>query len=153
MTALVVGLARSGRAAVRLLAPDVIAVDAGTPEVDLGVETHLGSDGVALLDRVDLVVKSPGVPREAPVVAEARRRGIEVVGELELAWRRLGRDVLAVTGTNGKTTTVELLGHLHRVAGVPVAVAGNVGTALAEVVGTLPRDGVVVAECSSFQLE
>ncbi|WP_205698696.1 UDP-N-acetylmuramoyl-L-alanine--D-glutamate ligase [Conexibacter sp. SYSU D00693] len=158
MTALVVGLARSGAAAARLLRSQgetVLATDRGTPEVDLGpdVELHLATDGVALLDRVDLVVKSPGVPREAPVVVEARRRGIPVLGELEVAWKALGRPVVAVTGTNGKTTTVELLGHVHRTAGIPVVVAGNVGTALSDVVGTLPEDGVAVVECSSFQLE
>ena len=156
MTTLVVGLARSGVAAARLLAAageEVVAVDGGRPDVELDVETHLGTDGVELLDRADLVVKSPGVPRQAPVVEAALARGIEVIGELELAWRRLGRSVIAVTGTNGKTTTVELLGHVHRVAGIPVAVAGNVGTALSDIVGTLPPDGVVVAECSSFQLE
>lgn len=158
MTVLVVGLARSGLAAARLLVAEgrrVVAVDSGRPDVEApgGVEVHLGTDGLAQLDGAELVVKSPGVPREAPVIAEARRRGVEVIGELELAWRRLGREVVAVTGTNGKTTTVELLGHLHRVAGVPVAVAGNVGTALSEVVGTLPSGGVAVVECSSFQLE
>ena len=63
------------------------------------------------------VVKSPGVPREAPVIAAARERGIPVLGELELAWRLLPNEFIAVTGTNGKTTTVELLGHIHREAG------------------------------------
>ena len=76
------------------------------------------------------VVKSPGVPQEAPVVRAARERGIAVVGELEIGWRLLPNDVIAVTGSNGKTTTTELVGHIHREAGLPVAVAGNVGTAL-----------------------
>ncbi len=109
---LVVGLARSGLAAARMLEPHgrVIACDSGTPDVPAGLEAHLGTDGVELLDRVRCVVKSPGVPREAPVVAAALERGLPVHGELELAWRLLPNRFVAVTGTNGKTTTVELLG-------------------------------------------
>ena len=66
-------------------------------------------------------MKSPGVPREAAVIAAARERGVPVLGELELGWRLLPNEFVAVTGTNGKTTTVELLGHIHREAGLPVA--------------------------------
>ncbi len=87
------------------------------------------------------------------MIAAALERGIEVVGELELAWRALPNRFLAVTGTNGKTTTVELLGHVYRGAGEPVAVAGNVGTPLAALVGEVEPDATVVCECSSFQLE
>ena len=153
---LVVGLARSGVAAARMLAAhgEVIGCDSGHPDVDLpGVELHLGTDGVELLERVATVVKSPGVPREAPGVAAALERGVEVTGELELAWRLLPNRFIAVTGTNGKTTTVELLGEMFRAAGLPVAVAGNVGTPLAEWVGRLEADATVVCEVSSFQLE
>src|SRR3712207_1402060 len=87
----------------------------------------------------------------SPVVTEARSRGVTVMGELELAWRLLPNPFVAVTGTNGKTTTVELLGHIHREAGVAVAVAGNVGTALTGL--DVPPETVIVAEASSFQLE
>jgi len=87
------------------------------------------------------------------VIAAALTRGVEVVGELELAWRALPNRFLAVTGTNGKTTTVELLGHVYRGAAEPVAVAGNVGTPLSELVGEVEADATVVCECSSFQLE
>jgi UDP-N-acetylmuramoylalanine--D-glutamate ligase len=87
------------------------------------------------------------------VIAAALERDIEVVGEVELAWRALPNRFVAVTGTNGKTTTVELLGHLYRSAGEPVAVAGNVGTALSELVGEAAADETIVCECSSFQLE
>ena len=87
------------------------------------------------------------------MIAAARAQGIPVLGELELAWRLLGNPFIAVTGTNGKTTTVELIGHIHREAGIPVVVAGNVGTALASLVGTIEPDTVVVCEASSFQLE
>ncbi len=155
---LVVGLARSGLAAAGLLAnrgEEVIGVDAGLPDVgDLsGVEVHTAAEGVELLDRVAAVVKSPGVPKEAVVVSAARAQGVPVLGELELAWRLLDHHFVAVTGTNGKTTTTELLGHLHRCAGAPVAVAGNVGTPLASLVGTLEAGATVVCEASSFQLE
>jgi UDP-N-acetylmuramoylalanine--D-glutamate ligase len=153
---LVVGLARSGQAAARMLSAhgEVIGVDAGRPEVGLeGVEVRLESDGLDLLDRAGVVVKSPGVPREAPVVAAALERGIPVVGELELAWRLLPNRFVAVTGTNGKTTTVELLGAIWRAAGEPVAVAGNVGTPLAALVGEIGPEVTVVCEVSSFQLE
>ena len=158
---LVVGLARSGQAAARLLAArgeEVRGVDAGNPEGagrlrEAGVEVFLDSDGLALLEGTRTVVKSPGVPREAPVIAAALERGIEVTGELELAWRALPNRTVGVTGTNGKTTTVELLGHVYRSAGEPVALAGNVGTPLAELVGEVDPDATVVCECSSFQLE
>ena len=159
---LVVGLARSGSAAALMLRDhgEVIGVDRGVRPLESEAlkgsdpfEVHWESDGLALLERARTVVKSPGVPKEAPVVAAAAERGLEVVGELELAWRLLPNEFAAVTGTNGKTTTVELLGAMHRAAGVPVAVAGNVGTPLASLVGSIEPDVVVVCECSSFQLE
>ncbi|HSR94677.1 MAG TPA: UDP-N-acetylmuramoyl-L-alanine--D-glutamate ligase [Solirubrobacterales bacterium] len=158
---LVVGLARSGCAVARLLAlrgEKVRGVDSGHPAgaaglVGDGVEVDLDTDGLAQLDGMRTVVKSPGVPREAPVIAAALERGLDVVGELELAWRATPNRFLAVTGTNGKTTTVELLGHLYRTAGEPVAVAGNVGTPLSSLAGTIDRDATVVCEASSFQLE
>jgi UDP-N-acetylmuramoylalanine--D-glutamate ligase len=158
---LVVGLARSGGAAARLLAErggQVTGCDSGSPAGAeklgaSGVDVRLNTDGAELLPGVACVVKSPGVPTDAPVVAAARQRGITVLGELELAWRLLANRFVAVTGTNGKTTVTELLGHLWRTAGEPVAVAGNVGTPLASLVGQLAEDVTVVCECSSFQLE
>ena len=158
---LVVGLARSGQAVARLLAArgeEVRGVDSGFPEgaerlSEVGVEVFLDTDGLAQLERTRTVVKSPGVPREAPVIAAALERGIDVVGELELAWRALPNRFLAVTGTNGKTTTAELLGHIYRSAGEPVALAGNVGRPLSELAGAVEPDATVVCEASSFQLE
>jgi UDP-N-acetylmuramoylalanine--D-glutamate ligase len=151
----VVGLARSGVAAARMLEPHgrVIGTDSGRPEPPAGLEAHLGVDGVELLERVACVVKSPGVPNEAPVIVAARERGLPVLGELELAWRLLPQRFVAVTGTNGKTTTAELLGAIWREAGRPVAVAGNVGTPLAALVGRLDAGATVVCEVSSFQSE
>ena len=158
---LVVGLARSGVAAALALrdsGEQVIGVDAGEPDglgalERAGIELHLDTDASDLVNRAAALVKSPGVPRQAPMVAAALERGIPVLGELELAWRLLANEVIAVTGTNGKTTTVELIGHIHRQAGLSVAVAGNVGRALASLVGELPEETTVVCEASSFQLE
>jgi UDP-N-acetylmuramoylalanine--D-glutamate ligase len=158
---LVVGLARSGLAAalaLRARGEEVIGVDAGTPVgidalTEAGVEVHVGQGGVALLQRARAVIKSPGVPAEAPVIAAAHGRGVPVIGELELAWRMLANEFIAVTGTNGKTTTVELIGQIHREAGMPVAVAGNVGTAVSALVGTVGAETTIVCEASSFQLE
>jgi UDP-N-acetylmuramoylalanine--D-glutamate ligase len=151
-----VGLARSGVAAARALlarGEEVLAVDAGSPPVPEGIQAVTGTDGLAELQGARAVVKSPGVPDRAPVVAEARRRGLPVMGELELAWRLVPAEVIAVTGTNGKTTTVELLGEIHRAAGVPVRVVGNVGRAYASLAGEELGGAVVVCEASSFQLE
>ena len=150
---LVLGLARSGSAAAAVLlarGESVLGADRDATRALPGVELV---DGLASLDRVGCVIKSPGVPREDAVVAAARARGLPVIGELELAWRLLAAEFVAVTGTNGKTTTVELLGAIHRAAGLGVAVAGNVGRAASGLVGALAADDVVVCEVSSFQLE
>ncbi len=158
---LVVGLARSGQAIAGTLTErgeEVIAVDSGNPAVPAGlqasgVEIHLNADGSELLRRVNTVIKSPGVPQSAPAVVAAREAGLDVMGELEVAWRMLPNRFVAVTGTNGKTTVAELLGHLWREGGRSVVVAGNVGTPLASLPGQLTWDTTVVAEASSFQLE
>jgi UDP-N-acetylmuramoylalanine--D-glutamate ligase len=154
---LVVGLARSGLAAARMLREhgEVIGCDRGEPELDPidGVELHVRSEGTELLDRARTLVKSPGVPREAAVVGAALERGMDVYGELELAWRLVPGRFIAVTGTNGKTTTTELLGAIHREAAVTAHVAGNVGTPLSSVAGSVGPEDVVVCEVSSFQLE
>lgn len=136
----------------------VICVDSGDPpglEVlrEEGMEVETGSDGLDALERTRAVVKSPGVPAQAPVIAAARERGIPVLGELELGWRMLPNPFVAVTGTNGKTTTVELLGEIWRAAGLAVAVAGNVGTAVSSLPGRLEPEATVICEASSFQLE
>jgi UDP-N-acetylmuramoylalanine--D-glutamate ligase len=137
-----VGLARSGQAALNVLG-----------DAARGVDRKHGDDTPVALEGVRCVIKSPGVPQEAPVIAAARERGIPVIGELELAWRLLPNEFVAVTGTNGKTTTVELLGAIHREAGVAAAVAGNVGTPLTSLVGEIDSGAVVICEASSFQLE
>src|SRR6478672_1903224 len=144
--ALVVGLARSGRAAVSALERRGVEV--------VAVDRDLGNDGPEAAEDVDLLVKSPGVPGEAPVVAAARRRGVPVWSEVELGYRLLGgAPFYGVTGTNGKTTTTELLGAILRADGRSVEVAGNVGTALTEVAERIEPGASVVCELSSFQLE
>jgi UDP-N-acetylmuramoylalanine--D-glutamate ligase len=161
--ALVVGLARSGLAAAAALAGggvQVVAADR-SPDVDagrlgdLGVELRLGTEEEALLEGVELVVKSPGVPAESPPVLGARSRGIPVWSEVELGYRLLpaGARLIGVTGTNGKTTTTELLGAILRAAGRPVEVAGNVGRALTDAALVASEDSWIVCELSSFQLE
>ena len=161
--ALVVGLARSGRAAAGALARrgvQVVATDR-SPDADagrlgdLGVELRLGTEEEAVLEGVDLVVKSPGVPAESPLVAAARAHGIPLWSEVELGYRLLppGSRLIGVTGTNGKTTTTELLGAIFRAAGRPVEVAGNVGRALTEAAEEAADDSWIVCELSSFQLQ
>ena len=140
-TALVLGLARSGRAAQAVLEKHGVEV--------VGADRTLGNDeDLSLLEGVDVLVKSPGVPGEAPLVVAARERGIEVWSEVELAFRFLPNPVMGVTGTNGKTTTTELLGVM-----LGARTAGNVGTALSELVGEVAPAEWVVCELSSFQLE
>ena len=155
---LVVGLARSGRAAALLLARQghaVVAVDAAAvdaPElVAAGVEVLAPSD--APVPDVDLVVKSPGVPGDATAVAAARAAGVPVISEVELAARHLPNPLIAVTGTNGKTTTTELTAHLLNGAGIPALACGNQGTPLSGLVGEVDPGAWLVVECSSFQLE
>jgi UDP-N-acetylmuramoylalanine--D-glutamate ligase len=161
--ALVVGLARSGIAAAAALARrgvDVVAADR-SPDVDpgrladLGVELRLGTEEEVLLEGMELVVKSPGVPAESPLVAAAHSRDIPVWSEVELGYRLLpaGSRLIGVTGTNGKTTTTELLGAILRAAGRPVEVAGNVGRPLTDAAEQASEDSWIVCELSSFQLE
>ena len=161
----VVGLARSGVAAARLLAQAGAQVT-GTdvkPLAALGREAAgLREAGVRLLTNggaehafagAVLVVVSPGVPLDSPQLAPARAAGLPIIGELELGWRALQAETFAITGTNGKTTTTALTGALLAAQPRPVLVAGNIGTPLAASALRFARDGLVVAEVSSFQLE
>jgi UDP-N-acetylmuramoylalanine--D-glutamate ligase len=163
----VLGLARSGVAAalaLRARGEEVIGCDAGAADdgqlqaaagrlSQAGVEVKLDASGAALAARAGTLIKSPGVPQNAPLVVAARTRGVPVLGELELAWRLVENEFVAVTGTNGKTTTTEWIGHIHREAALPVAVVGNVGTAASSLAGSLDPAATVVCEASSFQLE
>ena len=161
----VVGLARSGVAACKALADRgarVQGTDRLPREKLRGDLTALEHRGVGLatgghraedfLD-ADLIVISPGVPTDTDLLTQARARGIPVWAEVELASRLTPARFLGITGTNGKSTTTSLLGAMLEAAGFPAVVAGNIGTALCEVVTTLGPSDWVVAELSSFQLE
>lgn len=163
--ALVVGMARSGTAAAKLLLRyganvraidrrrrDEISRDAAELEGQ-GVETRYGTMDPSALDGRDLVVASPGVPADLPLFHEAERRGIPIAPEIELGFAVARAPTIAVTGTNGKSTTVELLGAMGRNAGRKTEVLGNIGTALSERAEEVPEDGLLVVEVSSFQLE
>jgi UDP-N-acetylmuramoylalanine--D-glutamate ligase len=159
---LVVGLGVSGEAAARELLRRGVAVNvvdaAHGPALvaraealrAAGATVRLGRSAAADVEAVDLVVTSPGVPQDGPVLAAAIRRGVPVYSEPELAWRLVaGRTrLLAVTGTNGKTTTTEMLA-----ACLGAAAAGNIGTPLVSLLGADEPVGLVVAELSSFQLQ
>ena len=162
---LVIGMARSGIAAARLLHEkgNFVILNDRKSEAELGsvldglrlenVEFRLGEDAQTLLDGVDLVVISPGVPIEHPAVAKAREMGIEVIGEVELAYRMSMGKVMAVTGTNGKTTTTTLLGEICKNAGKRTFVVGNIGAPYADIAAQTQADDMIVCELSSFQLE
>jgi UDP-N-acetylmuramoylalanine--D-glutamate ligase len=158
---LVVGLARAGAAAADALlsvGADVVACSLDeTPASGrlraLGVEVHVGREEETLVQGIDLVVKSPGVRGDAPLIEAARARDVPVWDELELAARLLPNPVLAVTGTNGKTTTTALLGEMLRSGGMRVEVAGNIGRALSSLVGKIDPEAWVVCEVGVFQLD
>src|SRR5215471_12376414 len=164
-TVAVVGLAKSGVAAARLvrrvggrvLASDAADKSALSPEargLELeGCQLWTGGHPDEAFAGAELVVVSPGVPLTLPALTRTRARGIAIIGELELAWRAMEADVIAITGTNGKTTTTALTGELLRAQVRPVLVGGNIGTPLSEQALDFPADGLVVAETSSFQLE
>lgn len=163
----VIGLGRSGVAATRLLAREgarVYASDAAAAPVGPGVvaqlralpgvEVQLGGHDLVRIRAAQVVVVSPGVPPEAPALAAARAAGVTVISELELAFRALGGAVrcIAVTGTNGKTTTTVLIAHLLRTAGLRAETAGNIGRPLSDIVLTPDPPRWLTVEVSSFQL-
>lgn len=153
----IVGLGRSGVAAANLLARQgahLVMIDRdrgiGRDRLPDG-EIHLGEEDPSWLDGVELVVTSPGVPPDNPIIARADRDGLPIVSELELASRLIEAPIVAVTGTNGKSTVTTLIGDIFKAAGWHSFVGGNLGTPLAEAVGGT-WDAIVV-EVSSFQLE
>jgi UDP-N-acetylmuramoylalanine--D-glutamate ligase len=159
---LVLGLRRSGRAACEAIrrtwpGAEVIAVD-DAPDVDtarlsaLGIEHRVGGADVST-QGLTALIKSPGVPGGVPLVERARADGVPVWSEVELAARMLPNPIVGITGTNGKTTTTELVGAMLRAGGLEVEVAGNVGRALSELPGRVGGEAWVVCELSSFQLE
>jgi len=162
---LIIGAARSGIAAARFLVgqgaivalTDQKPIEKWTPEAvalkESGVGLLPGEPPSWLLDQLDLVVVSPGVPATIIPIRYAERAGAEVIGEVELAYRYLKGRLVGITGSNGKTTTTSLIGELLRDAGLTVQVGGNIGKPLISMIETSRDDGWTVAELSSFQLE
>ncbi len=161
----VIGLGKSGYAVAVLLRRDgyaVYASDGGTSDTvcanavllrDRGVHVDVGSHDLQRIAAAALVVASPGVPPTAPALLAAEAAGVPIVGEMEVALNAMpGLQYIAITGTNGKTTTTALAGHLLRALGHHAVDAGNIGTALAEVALRADAPGWVALECSSFQL-
>ncbi|MCU0584336.1 MAG: UDP-N-acetylmuramoyl-L-alanine--D-glutamate ligase, partial [Syntrophales bacterium] len=162
---LVIGLGKTGIAAAQFAASRgaAVTVTDAKPEADLrdalgalaGLELRVFAGGAdaALVAGQDLVVPSPGVPPFNPLIREAERRGIPVVSETELAFRFLRAPVIAITGTNGKTTVTTLVGHILAKAGKRAFVGGNIGSPLIGHVGGPQGDDWAVLELSSFQLQ
>lgn len=169
MGTVVMGAGRSGLAAARFLVgrgePVVLTDQRAEPAPDLelalakaAIPGVWGDHPLALLEGCDRVILSPGIPRTHPFVASALGRGIPAIGEVELAHealraRRDGSRVLAVTGTNGKSTTTDLTAHLLRSMGQPAAACGNLGTPMIEAVQSAEGPATFVVELSSYQLE
>ena len=156
--ATVVGLGRSGLAAIELLlekGAHVRAVDEKAAAAQslpaAGVEFRTQA-GETFTD-CDLIVLSPGVPADLPAIDAARARGVKVIGEVELAWHFLEGRIIGVTGSNGKTTTTALIGHILCESGIPAQVGGNIGTPPTAMVKSSRKDQWNVLELSSFQLE
>lgn len=161
----VVGLARSGLAVARFLAARGarVTVTDRAGEQQLGafaeearrlpVDLELGGHRTATFEAADLIVISPGVPHTIEPLNRARQKGIPVIGEIELAARFIRKPILAVSGTNGKTTTTELLGGMLAAGGRRVYVGGNIGRPLIDIAGRDDELDAVVAEISSFQLD
>jgi len=162
---LVVGLARTGIATSLFCAARGALVTASEerPESQLaetaaklrgaGVALELGGHQAPTFLQQDLIVPSPGVPPTQPALVAARAAGVPIWSEIELAWRFLRGRLLCITGSNGKTTTTSLLGHILETAALPVQVAGNIGTPLISRVDVSSDAGFTVVEASSFQLE
>jgi UDP-N-acetylmuramoylalanine--D-glutamate ligase len=158
----VVGAARSGVAAARLLARRGAGVTLADlkPELpdglglrDLGVALQLGPHDPKVFAAADLIVLSPGVPLRQPALARAKRAGVPIIGEVELASRLLRGRIVAITGTKGKSTTTTLVGRMLSFAGLKASVAGNIGDPLADTVDASTDETIHVVEVSSFQLE
>lgn len=163
---LVAGAAKTGLAVTRFLharGAEVILTDAKSAAqlgdalkgLPAGVRLELGPPRAATFAAADLIVLSPGVPPQLPEVIAAQQAGVPVTGELELAARFIEAPIVAITGTNGKSTVTSLCGEIAKATGRPAFVGGNLGTPLVEAVGTEAASarGIVVCECSSFQLE
>ena len=133
--------------------PVTLPADEEKRLVSAGVDIITGRQDESLLDGVDRIVISPGISLDIPIVKAAQARGLDVVSEVEVAYELSKSPIVAVTGTNGKTTTTTLLTKVLEGTGKPVRVGGNIGDSLSEVAYSMPADGFLVAELSSYQLE
>lgn len=133
--------------------PVTLPADEEKRLVSAGVDIITGRQDESLLDGVNRIVISPGISLDIPIVKAAQARGIDVVSEVEVAYELSKSPIVAVTGTNGKTTTTTLLTKVLEGTGKPVRVGGNIGDSLSEVAYSMPADGFLVAELSSYQLE
>ncbi|MHB1702321.1 MAG: UDP-N-acetylmuramoyl-L-alanine--D-glutamate ligase [Acidobacteriaceae bacterium] len=162
---LVVGLGRSGLAAAMFLrsqgacvtVSDIRSADLLAREIpsllDAGIMVETGGHGLFTFRRQDLIVVSPGVPLDTPELKQARSFGLPIIGELELAAQHLHGSILAVTGSNGKTTTTTLLGKILTEGGLPTQVGGNIGLPVVDLIASSAPETWNVLEVSSFQLE
>jgi UDP-N-acetylmuramoylalanine--D-glutamate ligase len=162
---LIVGAARSGLAAAELLARHGLAVrvcdarpagalpEAAARLAAIGAEAVFGRDDAGLIEGRDFVVWSPGIPVNHPLAVSARAHGVPLLSELELGYLAAHAPFVCVTGTNGKSTTTDLVGALLRAAGREVEVCGNIGRAVCEVAERVSVSGLLVVEVSSYQLE
>ena len=162
---LVVGLGKSGLAAALFLrrqgaqvtVSDIRSAESLAREIpallDEGIMVEAGGHGLLTFRRQDLIVVSPGVPLDTPELVQARNFGRPVIGELELAARFLKGKILAITGSNGKTTTTALAGEILKESGLPTLVAGNIGVPVVGLIDESTEDTWLVLEVSSFQLE
>jgi UDP-N-acetylmuramoylalanine--D-glutamate ligase len=162
---LVVGLGKSGVASALFLQAQGARVTVSDSKsgadlgdeipllLDRGITVETGGHGERTFHEQDLIVVSPGVPVDAPLLVQARALGSRVIGEIELAWRFLPGLIVAITGSNGKTTTTSLTGEILAASGFPTLVGGNIGTPAISLLDRAQPEGMVVLEVSSFQLE
>ncbi len=159
--AIVIGMGRSGRGAASMLhalGADIDLYDAGESDASKEFAESVGAsisfgERPACTEGYDLAVVSPGVPVDKDFIAEITANGAELIGELELAYRFGKGEYVAITGTNGKTTTTTLTGEIFKAAGIRAELAGNIGIAVTEQAAAADDETVLVTECSSFQLE
>ena len=165
MNVVIVGASSSGRA-VALLA-NTLGYSVFVTELDNSnkfentlkefdkyqIRYEFGKNSIENLNSCDLVITSPGVPREALILIEAEKRGIPIISEIEFAYQHCKNHIIAITGTNGKTTTTALLEHILNSSGISAIAAGNIGKPFSEIINDLSPETVVVLEISSYQLD
>jgi len=165
MNILIIGASKSGKSAAILaknLGNNVFVSELQTAdnfketiqEFDkYSINYEFGKNSIEKLQDVDLVITSPGVPREAEILIQAGKRNIEIISEVEYAYRNCNNPIIAVTGTNGKTTTTALIEFILNVGGKKAVAAGNIGLPFSALIGKLEKDEIIVLEISSYQLD